>query len=126
MKKHLYSTLIGFLIICFGCDAPQRDCKKFKNGTFTFESLIDGELHTSTFTRNDTLEIDYFQNKIDSSSIRWINDCEFIVKKIHPKNRAEKKSIHMKIRSTDGDFYTFEYSIVGQKIKQIGTAKKMN
>jgi len=81
---------------------------------------------TTRFTRNDTLEIDYFQNKVDSSSIRWINDCEFIVRKLNPKSRTDKKAIHMKILNTDGDFYTFEYAIAGETTKQIGTAKKVN
>ena len=30
------------------------------------------------------MEIDYFQGKVDTSSVRWINDCEYIVKKRNP------------------------------------------
>ena len=79
---------------------------------------------STTFTRNDTLEIDCFNGKSDSSSIRWINDCEYIVKKINPKNMAEEKAIHMKILTTKGNDYVFEYNIVGDTKKQKGTAKK--
>ena len=83
------------------------------------------ELKTTTFVRNDSIEIDYYEGKADTSSIRWINDCEYIVKKINPVNRAEEKAIHMKILTTDGLEYTFEYNVVGEQKKQKGTAKKI-
>ena len=125
MKMH-YLYFILTILLCTSCFQPERNCTYFKNGEFTFETYLNGELVTTRFTRNDTLEIDYFQNKVDSSSIRWINDCEFIVRKLNPKSRTDKKAIHMKILNTDGDFYTFEYAIAGETTKQIGTAKKVN
>ncbi|WP_339701409.1 DNA topoisomerase IV [uncultured Marixanthomonas sp.] len=116
---------IFLLFILAGCYQPERNCKKFKNGTFEFKALVGTELETTTFMRNDSIEIDYYQGKADTSSVRWINDCEYIVQKINPKNRAEEKAIHMKILTTDGDEYTFEYNIVGQEKKQKGTATKV-
>ena len=116
--------LLTFLI--FSCYNPERNCQDFKMGTFEYEALIGTEVLTTTFTRNDTLEIDYFKGKSDTSSIRWINDCEYIVKKINPKNMAEEKAIHMKILTTKGNEYIFEYNIVGDTKKQKGTAKKIN
>ncbi len=107
------------------CYAPQRDCQSFKNGTFQFTATVDGEELTTTFVRQDGMEIDYFQGKSDTSSVRWINDCEYIVKKINPKNRSEEKSVHMKILTTTADSYTFEYSIVGNPKKSKGTAVKI-
>lgn len=115
----LYSTVIS-------CYSPERNCEKFKNGKFEFETYLNGEIVKTTFARNDTLEIDYYQGKADSSSIRWINDCEYIANKINPKNRNERKALHFKIIKTDGEFYTFEYAIVGEANKQKGTAKKIN
>lgn len=112
--------------IALSCQVPERDCKSFKTGTFQFETLLNGNLEATTFVRNDTLEVDYYQGKADSSSIRWINDCEYIVKKLNPKSMTEEKAIHMKILSTEGDFYTFEYSLVGETNKQRGTAQKTN
>lgn len=122
----LRKTIFLFLTISvvWACETPERDCASFKTGEFTFETLLNGELVTTRFTRNDTLEVDYFQGKIDSSSVRWINDCEYIVQKLNPKSISEKKAIHMKILYTQGDFYTFEYSLVGENIKQRGTAQK--
>lgn len=124
--KMKYASLL-LIILCLlanACEVPDRNCKDFKTGTFSFETLLNGQLLETTFVRNDTLEIDYYQGKADSSSVRWINDCEYIVKKINPKSMSEEKAIHMKIISTEGDLYTFEYSLVGESNKQRGTAKK--
>jgi hypothetical protein len=113
-------------LLIFSCYNPERNCQDFKTGTFEYEALIGTEVLTTTFTRNDTLEIDYFNGKSDTSSIRWINNCEYIVKKINPKSMAEEKAIHMKILTTKGNEYIFEYNIVGDTKKQKGTAKKTN
>ena len=115
-----------FLLLITSCYSPERNCQKFKTGTYSYEALVGTEVLTTVFVRTDTLEIDYFQNKSDTSSIRWINDCEYIVQKINPKNRAEKKAIHMKILTTQNNTYLFEYNIVGDSQKQKGTAKKIN
>ena len=122
--QFITGLLLSFLI--FSCYNPERNCQDFKTGTFEYEALIGTELLTTTFNRNDTLEIDYFNGKSDSSSIRWINDCEYIVKKINPKNMAEEKAIHMKILTTKGNEYNFEYNIVGDTNKQKGTANKID
>jgi|TARA_R110002073_G_scaffold86881_1_gene206423 hypothetical protein len=122
--QFITGLLLSFLI--FSCYNPERNCQDFKTGTFEYEALIGTELLTTTFNRNDTLEIDFFKGKSDSSSIRWINDCEYIVKKINPKNMAEKKAIHIKILTTKGNEYNFEYNIVGDTNKQRGTAKKID
>lgn len=120
--KNLFYIL--YIIILSSCETPERDCTSFKTGTFQFETLLNGDLVATTFVRNDTLEVDYYQGKADSSSVRWINDCEYIVKKLNPKSMSEEKAIHMKILTTQGDFYTFEYSLVGESNKQRGTAQK--
>ncbi|VAW17380.1 FIG00552784: hypothetical protein [hydrothermal vent metagenome] len=122
MKKHLYFIFI--LILATSCYQPERNCKKFKTGEFSFTSIVDGKELTTTFIRNADEEVDYYSGKTDTSSVRWINDCEYIVKKLNPKNKAEEKSIHMKILSTTDNSYTFEYGIVGESKKVIGTAIK--
>ena len=123
MLKNSFYLLFTF-ILCIACYQPERNCQDFKNGQFTFTSVLNGEEQTTTFVRHKELEIDYYRNKIDSSSVRWVNDCEYIVKKLNPTNESEKKSIHMKILSTTDNSYTFEYSIVGESKKIRGTAIK--
>ncbi|TQD40178.1 DNA topoisomerase IV [Haloflavibacter putidus] len=123
MQRILYLLLLCLLVTA--CYSPERNCAKFKTGAFEFESYLNGELVKTTFVRNDTMEIDYFKDHVDSSSVRWINDCEYILKNMNPKNMAEEKPLHMKILTTDGDTYTFEFSIVGDDNKQKGTARKV-
>ena len=107
------------------CYQPERNCKDFKTGTFTFTTVIDGEEQTTKFVRDEKMEVDYYEGKQDTSSIRWLNDCEYIAKNINPKSRAEEKQIHFKILYTEGNSYTFEYSFVGSSQKSRGTAVKI-
>ena len=118
-------VLILFILLLGSCYQPERNCEEFKTGTFTFTTEIDGEEKTTTFIRSGDIEIDFFEGKSDTSSVRWLNKCEYIVKKINPKSMAEEKSIHMKILSTEQNSYTFEYSIVGDSRKSRGTAIKI-
>ncbi|HUH47019.1 MAG TPA: hypothetical protein VLZ54_07715 [Arenibacter sp.] len=122
MTKKLTFGAALLLLAAGSCYGPERNCTDFKNGKFSFTAKIEDTEHTTIFVRNDSLEIDHFDGKVDTSSVRWINDCEYIVKKLHPKNMAEEKSIHMKILSTTSDSYTFEYRVVGSNNRSTGTA----
>lgn len=116
---------VGCFLMMVSCYEAQRDCEAFKEGTFEFTAELDGEMITTTFVRQGDIEIDYFQGKSDTSEVRWINNCEYIVRKLNPKSRSEEKSIHMKILSTTADTYSFEYGIVGSSNKSKGTAIKI-
>ena len=127
MQKGL---LLLLSLLCFSCFQTERQCADFKTGEFEFNYIVDGEERTGKFVRTETLNIDYFENKVDSASIRWINDCEFIQKKINPKNQNEEKAIHFKILTTSEDSYTFEYQLAVKdafKKKRVekGVAKKI-
>jgi hypothetical protein len=122
--RFLLAILVGLTL--GGCYSVERDCASFKTGTFEFEALVGTELLTTTFIRSDSIEIDYFRGKADTSSVRWINDCEYIVKKLHPQGLSEEKAIHMKILSTKENEYQFEYNIVGDANKQKGKVRKVN
>ena len=124
MRQYLYFALLSCLFI--SCYNTERDCKSFQTGRFEFETYLNGELVKTTFVRSDTLEIDFFEGKADSSSIRWINDCEYIANKLNPNSMMERKALHFKILSTSEDSYTFEYGIVGETKKQKGSVKKVS
>jgi hypothetical protein len=125
-------SIMRFFLFCLcsfllsGCYEAERNCEDFRTGTFKFEAQIGTELVSTTFVRLDSIEIDYFRGKSDTSSIRWINDCEYVVKKINPKNLAEEKAIHMKILSTNETEYIFEYNVVGDSKKQKGSARRVD
>ena len=125
MMKKLLTALV--FVSIFACkQPPQRNCSDFKTGKFSFATTINGEEKKTIFYRTEAIEVDEFEGKKDSSSIRWINDCEYVLKNLHPKNKAEEKSIHIKILTTTDSSYTFEYNAIGDKRKFKGTAYKID
>ena len=127
---NIFVEMRYLIVLCFivSCQYPERDCLNFQTGTFEFESISsDGDTLKTKFTRTKDLEVGYFDNKIDSNSVKWVSDCECIYRKINPKSLNEKKAVQMKILSTNEDSYVFEYSFVGDtKNKQRGFVKKIN
>jgi hypothetical protein len=122
MKK----IIVLFFILFVSCYNQERHCKDFKVGKFEFTQTINGVKKTTTFERTEKLQIETFEGKTDTATVRWINDCEFILQKLHPKNRVEKKAIAMKIMTTQGKSYIFEYSFVGENKKEKGTVTKID
>ncbi len=122
MKKKLLSPI--FLLL-FSCYNQQCDCKLYKTGKFEFIQEIQGVKKTTIFERTKNLQIETYENKTDTASVRWVNDCEFVLQKLHPKNMQEQKAISMRIISTNKNSYSFEYSFVGSEKKQKGNAKKL-
>lgn len=123
MKKLAFALLPLMMVSCY---QQQKNCTDFRTGNFVFEQEINGKKHVSTFVRTENLQIETYEGKTDTASVRWINDCEFVVQKLHPKNMAEEKAIHMKILTTHKEGYIFEYNLVGDTNKQRGEIKKTN
>ncbi|MEC5166660.1 hypothetical protein RCH18_002407 [Flavobacterium sp. PL11] len=123
MKKLL---LLPAFLLLLSCYDVERSCKDFKTGKFKFEHEVEGVMKTTVFQRNDSIEIETFEGKTDTASIRWISDCEYVLRKLHPRNMAEEKAIGMKILTTTKDSYTFEFGIVGSDNKQKGTVTKIS
>lgn len=115
--------LSSFILSCY---EQEKKCEKFHVGTFEYQTFINGLLETSKFIRKDSIEIDFFKGKIDTSSIRWVNKCECILKNLNPKKRSEEKPLNIKIITTNKNSYTFEYGLVGSSKKAKGTASKIN
>ena len=123
MKKIL---LLLPLLLIMSCYDVERNCKDFKTGKFKSEVMIDSVMQETTSIRTEDMVIETYQGKTDTASIRWINDCEYILQKLNPKNMAEKKAISIKILSTSKDAYTFEFGVIGNNKKLKGTATKIN
>ena len=117
MRNVFITTL---LLFCFSCFSPERNCAEFT-------SIVLGDTLTTEFVRTESIEVDYYLNRVDSSSVRWLNDCECIVKKLRPLSYQDSKSVHMKILTTTANTYAFEYNLVGDtKNKQRGTVTKIS
>lgn len=123
MKKTVLALLPVLLVSCYN---QERNCNDYKTGKFEFTQEINGKPMKSVFERTETLQIETFNGKTDTASIRWINDCEFVLQKMHPKNMQDKKAISMKILTTNAQGYSFEYSFVGDTKKQKGSVTKID
>ena len=123
MKKILF---LLFIFILMSCNNHERNCNDFKTGKFDFVQVVNGKKEVSIFTRTDKIQIETYKKKIDTATVRWVNDCEFILQKLHPKNRKEQRAISIKILFTEKNSYTFEYSFVGSNEKQRGKVTKLD
>ena len=121
MKKILF-----LLFILMSCTNHERNCSDFKTGKFEFVQVVNGKKEVSIFIRTDKIQIETYKKKTDTATVRWVNDCEFILQKLHPKNRKEQRAISIKILFTEKNSYTFEYSFVGSNEKQRGKVTKLD
>ena len=105
-------------IIFTNCETIERNCNDFNSGDFYTETSVNGITYKSTFSRDGSnIQIEEFEGKIDSSYVRWVNDCEMILSPINPKKMSDKKNIFIKILTTNDSSYTYEYSYLGQSNK---------
>ena len=122
MIKRLF--ILFLLTSCYNVD---RNCENFKIGEFEFTYKLNDTIQTSLFTRTLDYEIEKFNSVIDSSSISWVNDCEFVLTKINPKTNQEKRPVRIKIIRTYENSYDFEYSSVNEPIIiKRGTVTRIN
>ena len=125
MFRRLFLVLV-FACISAGCYEPERNCKDYKTGAFTFNYKIGDSLKTGKFVRGEKYSIDYFDNKVDSATIRWFNECEFVLQDLD-----SKVGIHYKIIKTTDSSYTFQYNNAVKNpnkklLVKTGTAYKSN
>ena len=111
MIKRLF--ILFLLTSCYSVD---RDCENFKMGEFEFTFKLNDTIQRSLFTRTLDYEIEEFNSVIDSSSISWVNDCEFVLTKVNPNTNQEKRPVRIKIIRTYENSYDFEYSSVNEPI----------
>ena len=116
----------SLLLLTTSCYQVERNCADFKTGTFTFEAISGTEIFTTRIVRNDSIEIEYYKESVDTASIRWINDCEYVLRKLNPKSMAEEKAIHIKILTTKDKTYSFEFNEVGKPNKSRASAVKVS
>ena len=128
MKRFFKVCILAYLALSLtSClQAPERNCELHKTGSYQSIAVVNGDTLITTFVRNELLEIESFQGKQDTSTVRWINDCEYVLKKQNPQNKAEEKSILIKILTTTDSSYTFEFNAVGTAKKLRATAYKQH
>lgn len=124
MKKILLASISLLMISCY--EPPERKCSDFKTGKFRSEQTIKGKKIVMEFERNDSLEIGVLNGVTEVATVRWVNDCEYVMRKKDPKNYREAAAIVVEILTTSKNSYTFEYGEVGKPKRITATAVRIS
>ncbi len=117
--KYLLTLLVLFII---SCKENTGDINQFRTGTFN--TFLEGTDITSIAVRNDSIQIETYNNHIDSFSIKWKSNFEYVLQKINPETALDSIPFHVRITGFKNNSYTFKASYKGSNFKQKGRAKK--
>ncbi len=116
-----YLVLI-LILIAISCKKNTGDINQFKTGTFI--TFLDDTDITSVAVRNDSIQIETYNNHIDSFAIEWKSNFEYVLTKINPETALDSTPFHIKITGFKNNSYTFKANYKGSKFKQKGKAVK--
>ena len=98
------------------------DADRFKSGTF---EIAAGKGYEKTIViRRDSIQIEKYEDRIDTLSIFWKNNFNYTLKMLHPKTAIDEDPIHIKITSIKDDSYEFEAVIGNSNYVQKGEITK--
>lgn len=108
MKKIVLILVLFTLII--SCKNYKLNPDRFKTGTF---EIPEGKGYEKTIIiRLDSIQIEKYEDRIDTLSIIWKNNFNYTLKMLHPKTAIDEDPIHVKITSLKKDSYEFE-AVIG-------------
>ena len=105
-------------ILMFSCiDQPERNCQDYRTGEFWVIIDQNGSKDSTLIKRTEDRQIEEYNQHTDTSVVRWLNECEFVLQLGNPKNKEEEKALGFKILSTTDTSYTFEYGYANAKTR---------
>jgi len=107
MKK---IALLIFLTAIVSCNTTPLKADRFKSGTFEIPAGKGYE--KTTIIRQDSIQIEKYEDRIDTLSISWKNNFNYTLKMLHPKTAIDEDPIHVKITNVEDDSYEFE-AVIG-------------
>jgi len=120
MKNIILLTLL--LLALFSCKNNEQDPNRFKSGTF--EIPADKGYEKTIIIRKDSLQIEKYEDRVDTLSISWKNNFNYTLKMLHPKTAIDEDPIHIKITSLKDNSYEFEAVIGNSNYVQKGEITK--
>ena len=120
MKSFTYFFLILILISCQG---NNTSIQEFRTGTF--ETYLDDSDEISIAERNDSIQIETYNNVKDSFTINWKSNFEYELLKINPIKGLDSVPFYVKITGIKGNSYTFKAHYKGSDFKQRGKVIKI-
>lgn len=114
--------IIGFIIyfLVVSCVQNTKKPNKFKTGSF--KTVLEYKNITSFAERNDSIQIETYNNVKDTFHIKWVDSFEYILLKNNPKSLLDSTPFHVKITGIRKNSYTFSAYHKGSKFKQKGEA----
>jgi len=94
--------------------------------TGTFETHLDDSDAVSFAYRNDTIQIETYDNKKDTFNIEWKSNFEYVLTKVNPKKGLDSVPFYVKITGVKNNTYTFKAYYKGSNFKQTGNAIKLD
>ncbi|MFD0762622.1 hypothetical protein ACFQZW_11050 [Lutibacter aestuarii] len=121
MKKTL--LIISIFTLFISCKNEPLNADRFKTGTF---EIPEGKGYGKTIViRNDTIQIEKYEGRIDTLSILWKNNFNYTLKMLHPKTAIDEDPIHVKITNINKNSYEFEAVIGHSNFVQKGEIFKI-
>ena len=93
--------------------------------TGTFKTVLEDNESVSMAVRNDSLQIETFEQVKDTFVITWLDPFEYVLRKKNPKTLLDSTDFHVKIIGISGDSYDFKAYYSGSNFQQKGTAYKI-
>ncbi|MCF6298017.1 MAG: DNA topoisomerase IV [Flavobacteriaceae bacterium] len=121
MKKKIFILFALFLVSCI--DKPDTKPNNFKIGEF--KTILEDKEISSFAKRNDSIQIETYNNRRDTFYIKWVDNFEYILIKKNPKTLLDSTPFHVKITGIKKKSYTFNAYYKGSKFKQKGTSTKI-
>ncbi|RLD64202.1 MAG: DNA topoisomerase IV [Bacteroidetes bacterium] len=121
MNRYLFLFVCIFLFSCI--ENKETIPNTFKNGTF--KTVLEDNETISTAIRNDTIQIETYNNIKDTFNIQWLDNFEYILVKKNPKSLLDSTPFHVKITRVKKNSYEFKAFYKGSNFKQKGTAYKL-
>ncbi len=114
--------IIIILISLVSCKG-NTDINDFKTGTF--KTFLEDSDVTSVVVRNDSIQIETYNNIKYTYAIEWKSNFEYILTNLHPKNELDSTPFHIKITKFKGNSYNFKAYYKGSNFKQKGRTVKL-
>ena len=122
MRKFIFLVILISLSSCM--NSKKIDVESFKIGKF--KTVLDANEDVSFAVRNDSIQIETHDSKEYEYSINWVNNFEYVLKKINPKTTLDNTPFHVKITGIKENSYTFVANYKGSNFKQKGTVIKIS
>lgn len=119
--RFLYLILISVFISC--STGNNTDISSFREGSF--KTYLGERKDSSFFYRNKNIQIETYNNQIDTFSIYWKSNFEYELRKLSPKSKLDSLPFIVKITAIKENYYKFKGAYLGSNFKQQGTTHKV-